>query len=180
MDTPERLPSRALDEYLVVECQLGNTEAFRALVRRWHGAFVQRAESFTKDREAARDVAQESWIGVVRGLRGLRDAGRFQSWAMSIVANKARDWVRREQSRRGAAARAGSEEPHHAASDGARDRVREGLAALEPSQRHILRRHYLESSSVAEIASELGIPEGTVKSRLSTARNQLKLRMAED
>jgi RNA polymerase sigma-70 factor (ECF subfamily) len=180
MDTSERLPSRALDEYLVVECQLGNTEAFRALVRRWHGAFVRRAQSFTKDAEAARDVAQESWIGIIGGLRRLRDPARFRPWAMTIVANKARDWVRREQSRRGTAALAGEDQPGDTAADSARDRVRDGLATLEPGQRHILRRHYLESCSVAEIASELGIPEGTVKSRLSTARNQLKLRLAEE
>jgi RNA polymerase sigma-70 factor (ECF subfamily) len=180
MDTRERPASRALDELLVVECQLGNAEAFRALVRRWNGAFVQRAETLTRDREAARDVAQESWIGIIRGLRGLRDPGRFPAWVMSIVANKSRDWVRREQSRRRAIARAGSDEPSDVVSDGARDRVRGGLATLEPAQRHILRRHYLESFSVAEIAAELGVPEGTVKSRLSTARDQLRLRIAED
>ena len=53
-------------------------------------------------------------------------------------------------------------------------RVRDGLAALEPEQRALLRRYYLESRSVSEIASELGIPDGTVKSRLSKARNELR------
>ena len=170
-------PSRALDEYLVVECQLGNTEAFRALVRRWHGALVRRAQSFTNDREGAMDVAQESWIGIVRGLPSLRDPASFPAWAMSIVANKSRDWVRRERSRRATAAHLDGQP------ESARDhleRVRDGLAALEPVHRDVLRRHYLESCSVAEIASSLGIPEGTVKSRLHTARNQLRLRLEED
>jgi RNA polymerase sigma-70 factor (ECF subfamily) len=162
-----------------VECQLGNAEAFRALVRRWHGALVRRAQSFTNDREGAMDVAQESWIGIVRGLPGLRDPASFPAWAMGIVANKSRDWVRRERSRRGTAAAAYLDAQPETTLDHRVERVRDGLAALEPGQRDVLRRHYLESRSVAEIASELGIPEGTVKSRLHTARNQLRLRLEE-
>lgn len=180
MGSIERPPSRALDEYLVVECQLGNAEAFSALVRRWHGRFVLRARDFTKDREAALDVAQESWLGIVRGLPGLRDPGRFQAWAMSIVANKARDWIRRERLRRGVAAEVHVELGQGAAPDHDFERVRDGLAGLEPGQRALLRRYYLEGRSVAEIASELAIPQGTVKSRLSNARNQLRLRLEED
>jgi RNA polymerase sigma-70 factor (ECF subfamily) len=178
MNRTPRPPSRALDEYLVVECQLGNAEAFRALVRRWHRPLVLRAQCLTQDREAALDVAQDSWIGIGRGLPRLRDPGRFPAWAMSIVANKARDWVRRERSRRGTTA--GIQD--HPELSPARDveRVREGLARLEPGQRSLLRRHYLEGRSVAELATELEIPEGTVKSRLSSARNQLRLRLEED
>jgi len=175
-----RPPSSALDELLVIECQLGNVEAFRALVRRWHGPFVLRAQHFTRDREAALDVAQESWIGVARGLRGLRDPGRFPAWAMRIVANKARDWIRRERSRRAVAADTTQEVNHAAATDGRVERLREGLDGLEAGQRDLLRRHYLEGRSVNEIALELGIPEGTVKSRLSNARHHLRQCLEED
>ena len=66
MDSAARRPSQAMDEYLVVECQLGNADAFNALVRRWQGQFVARAQTFTKDRDAALEIAQESWIGVIR------------------------------------------------------------------------------------------------------------------
>jgi RNA polymerase sigma-70 factor (ECF subfamily) len=63
--------------------------------------------------------------------------------------------------------------------DRALDRIREGLTGLEPGQRALLRRYYLEGRSVAEIATELEIPQGTVKSRLFTARDQLRLRLEE-
>lgn len=174
---PAAHESRPLDEYLVVECQLGNAEAFTALVRRWHGALVLRAERLTDDREAALEVAQESWIGIIRGLPGLRDPRRFPGWAMRIVANKARDRIRREQSRRGVAAVVqldGERGP-----DQDLERVRDGLAELEPEQRALLRLHYLEGRPVAEIAAALRIPEGTVKSRLHHARNQLRLCLEE-
>lgn len=171
--------SRALDEYLVVESQLGSSEAFTALVRRWHGSLVLSAEAFTKDHEAALEVAQESWIGIIRGLRRLRDPRRFRAWALRIVANKARDWIRREQSRRAVAAEA-RPEGERTATDRDLERVQDGLAALEPVARALLRRYYLEGCSVADIAVELGVPEGTVKSRLHNARNQLRLRLEED
>jgi RNA polymerase sigma-70 factor (ECF subfamily) len=172
--------SRALDEYLVVECQLGNTEAFEALVRRWQGPLVLRAQAYTKDREAALDVAQEAWMGILRGLSTLRDPGRFRGWAMSIVANKAHDWIRRERSRRAAGSDARVDATRDRLPDDDLERIREGIARLEPSQRRLLRYHYIEGRSLAEIATELGIPEGTVKSRLSKARNQLRLRLEED
>ena len=178
MSTLGRRPSEAIDEYLVVECQLGNSDAFNALVRRWQGQFVLRAQTFTRDREAALEVAQESWLGIIRGLRRLRDPGQFRSWAMRIVANKSRDWIRRERARRGVAEEARLVEPQETARSVGQ--VRDGLAALEPSQRALLSSHYFENHSLAEIASELGIPIGTVKSRLSTARNQLRLRLEED
>jgi RNA polymerase sigma-70 factor (ECF subfamily) len=99
---------------------------------------------------------------------------------MSIVANKSRDWVRREQSRRGVVVATQQDGRAEIPPDQRLERVKDGLSALEPEQRDVLRRHYLESRSVAEIASELGIPEGTVKSRLHAARHQLRLRLEED
>jgi RNA polymerase sigma-70 factor (ECF subfamily) len=98
---------------------------------------------------------------------------------MSIVANKARDWIRHERLRRGMAAKMQPEVENQVPADPDLERVREGLAALEPEQRALLRRYYLEGRSVGEIASELSIPPGTVKSRLFTARDQLRRRLEE-
>ena len=175
--------SSALDEYLVIECQLGNADAFRALFRRWHPRLLGHAHALTEDREAAIDVTQESWIGIVRGLRGLRDPARFPSWALRIVANKARDWIRREQSRRRMMEGGAVDPPRPATPDDGDDdldRLRAGLAALERDKRRVLRLHYLEGRSVAEIASELGVAPGTVKSRLFNARNELRHRLEEE
>ena len=175
--------SSALDEYLVIECQLGNADAFRTLFARWHRRLLGHAHALTEDREAALDVMQESWIGIVRGLHRLRDPARFPSWALRIVANKARDWIRREQSRR-RLMEGGAVDPPRPATpydrDDDLDRLRAGLAALERDKRRVLRLHYLEGRSVAEIASELGVPPGTVKSRLYNARNELRRRLEEE
>jgi len=173
---------RAQDEFLVLQCQLGDEDAFRALVDRWQPKLLRHARYFTRQADAAKDVAQESWIAIVKGLGSLQDPARFRPWAFRIVANKARDWVRREDSRRKAAGRAAAEtaatdEP--AAAHGPVERVLGGLAALEPSHRSILTLYYLEGMSVGEIAEALGIPDGTVKSRLFHARDALRARLEE-
>ncbi len=178
----ERTPASVLDEYLVVESQLGDRVAFARLVDRWHARLLRHAYHYTQDGEAARDVAQESWIAVVRGLRSLEDPARFRAWVLRIVANKARDWIRRERARRSATRRAEvvatGDEPNREAD--AMQRVRAGLTELNPRQRLILTWFYLEEMSVREIADALSIPVGTVKSRLFHARNALRARLEEE
>jgi RNA polymerase sigma-70 factor (ECF subfamily) len=177
----ERTPSSVLDEYLVVQSQMGDSRAFARLARRWHPRLLRHAYHFTQDADAARDVTQETWLAVVRGLRSLSDPARFRAWILRIVANKARDWIRREQARRLATRRAeppAVEDESTAASDVIR-RVRNGLRRLEPDQRLVLTCHYLEEMSVREIADALSIPEGTVKSRLYHARKALRSHLEE-
>ncbi len=177
----ERTSDVVVDEYLVVRSQLGDAEAFGLLVRRWQDRMVRHAFRITDDAEVAKDVAQESWVAVVRGLRSLRDPARFPAWALRIVANKSRDWVRREGARRRALGRVDSDDWSSAAPlrTDAVVRVRAALAELEPGRGILLRRFYLEGKSIAEIAEAMGIPEGTVKSRLFHARDALRARLEE-
>lgn len=181
-----RTAPNVLDEYLVTRSQLGDGDAFRRLVGRWHRLLVQHAAHITRDHEAARDIAQESWIGIVRGLGTLRDPGRFRPWAMRIVANKARDWIRRQQSKRRLAKQVEEEvegstglAPEDPAGNDL-GRVRAGLAELHADQRVILTWFYLEEMSVREIADVLSVPAGTVKSRLFKARKTLRRRLEEE
>ena len=177
----ERAAAAVLDEYLVVQSQLGDADAFRHLVRRWHSRLVRHARYFTRDGEAAKDVAQKSWMAIMRGLRSLHDPANFRAWAFRIVANKARDWVRREETRRRATRRVEAEAAHEEAAlpSGVIERVRTALAELEPSQRCVLTWFYLEGMSVREIAEALDVPAGTVKSRLFYARGALRARLEE-
>jgi RNA polymerase sigma-70 factor (ECF subfamily) len=170
-----------VDEYLVVESQLGNARAFARLVRRWHPRLVRHAHDLTQDVDAAKDVTQDSWMAVVRGLGSLRDPARFKAWILRIVANKSRDWIRREQARRHAMQRAEISDTTSADTSRAEaiQRVRASLGALEPGQRQILAWFYLDGMSLSEIAAALSIPEGTVKSRLFYARQALRACVTE-
>jgi RNA polymerase sigma factor (sigma-70 family) len=177
----DRDTAAVLDEYLVVQSQLGDAEAFRRLVSRWNGRLLRRAHVYTRSVEAAKDVSQEAWIAIVRGLHSLHDPARFPAWAFRIVANRARDWVRREEARRRYTHRFGADEPTgpDASDPDSFERVRTGLAGMEPAHRRVLDLFYIDGMSVDEIARMLAIPAGTVKSRLFYARNALRARLRE-
>jgi RNA polymerase sigma-70 factor (ECF subfamily) len=177
-----RTPSDILDEYLVLRGQAGEPEAFRLLVERWQPRLLGHAFRYTRSGDAARDVTQESWMAIVKGLSRLEDATRFRAWAYRIVANKARDWVRSEQARRRAADGASMPESvdARAAADDDVATIRRAIARLEPEQQLILSWFYLEDMPLRDIAQALSIPVGTVKSRMFHARAALRASLTED
>ncbi len=157
--------------------------ALELLARRWHPRLLRDATYLTGDAEAARDVAQEAWIGIARGVRRLQDPARFRSWAHRIVVHKSRDWIRRERAKRRTVQRAAADLAEQPAAEQPRDdiaRLRASLAELPADQRTVLSWFYLEEMSVREIAAALSIPAGTVKSRLYHARNALRSCLKED
>ena len=167
------------DELLVLQCQEGDDEALKALIARWQPRLAGLAWRLTGEREAACDIVQDAWLAIVRGLRRLDDPARFASWAYRIVSNRCADWTRRRVVQRradrqmhDAAASAGESNAGDSADDVAR--LRAAMVALPDDQRAILSLHYLDGMGVRQIAGALGVPPGTVKSRLFHARNRLK------
>ncbi len=172
-------------ELLVLKAQEGDSDALESLVAHWHPRFARLAWRLTNQQEAASDVAQEAWIAIVRGLTKLDDPARFRAWAYRIVTNKCSDWTRKrivgrkvqrkletESNLTGMESKEGSQEITETV-----DQVkclRETLATLPDDQRAILSLHYLEDMGIREIASVLGVPKGTIKSRLFYARDRLK------
>jgi RNA polymerase sigma-70 factor, ECF subfamily len=169
---------RLNDELLVLRCQQGDAEAFEALIGRWQRRLWQHAWRLTGDDSAAWDALQEAWIGISRGINRLADAAAFPAWAYQIVSNKCRDSVRREQRQREAtetyAQRMQREEQDSAAARQQHNSLKEALEQLSGPDRAILSLRYEELFDTAEIACILGIPEGTVKSRLFNARQRLR------
>ena len=173
------------DEWLVLRCQEGDAEALTALIGRWQPRMARFAWRLTGEWESARDIVQEAWLAIVRGLPGIDDPARFRTWAYRVVRNKCADWTRRRAVQRRAdgvmrcAAKneSVSNEANDAAPAEGRDdiaQLRAVLSTLPDEQRAVLSLHYLDGMSVSEIAFSLEIPEGTVKSRLYHARNRLK------
>ena len=175
-----KTPRQIADELLVLECQEGSRAAFERLVSRWQERLWRHAYRMTGNDAAAWDAVQETWMAVVRGLRGLQDAAAFPGWAYRICTNRCVDWVRREQQRRSAAEHLGQEARPEAPPAGAsddHDAVRQAVARLPEDHRAVVSLHYGEGLGLAEIAEVLAIPEGTVKSRLFHAREQLRERL---
>jgi RNA polymerase sigma-70 factor (ECF subfamily) len=165
-----------VDELLVLECQDGNVKAMDLLVARWQKRLWRYAYRLTGSVEGAWEVTQESWLGIVRGISRLNDPARFGAWAYRITTNKSRDWIARSAKTRKASGGYVSDgpetsEPHHGQ---VRDELQAMMSRLPEQSRTVLTLHYLEGFGVADIAAILRVPQGTVKSRLSKARNELK------
>jgi RNA polymerase sigma-70 factor (ECF subfamily) len=166
------------DELLVLRCQEGETAAFEQLIDRWQERLWRHAWRLTGDEDAAWDALQEAWIAIARGLGRLEDAAAFRGWAYRIVSHKCRDWIRRQHRRR-RADEAYSQQMQEAEYEAAEAEQRcvslkEAVARLPRRDRAILALRYEEEFDMAEIAEILGVPAGTVKSRLFYARRRLR------
>lgn len=169
------------DELLVIQCQDGDDEALRVLIARWQPRLGRFAWRLTNEREAARDIVQDAWLAIVRGIRRLDDPARFRAWAYRIVSNKCSDWIRRRVTQRSANqdlvnadVPSPAEDANATDSNGEVSRLREVLKTLPEQQQAILSLHYLDGMGLAEIAEVIGVPVGTVKSRLYHAREHLR------
>lgn len=169
------------DELLVMQCQDGDDAALKALITRWQPKLGRLAWRLTAEREAARDIVQDTWLAIVRGIYNLDDPARFRSWAYRIVSHKCADWTRRQVVQRNAAKELQASavltrDDYTKESDSTSDvaRLRNALTRLPDEQRTILSLHYLDGMSMKLIAHVLRVPYGTVKSRMHHARNRLK------
>ena len=167
---------RVIDELLVVRCQEGGREAFDLLVRRWQRRLWRYARRLTGSDDAAWDVMQETWIAVLKQIRRLSDPAWFAVWAYRIVRNKCADHCRRASRQRHLAVALAQRQEAHAdpPREGPGDAVAAALRRLPADRQELLTLKYAADLNIIEIAVVLGIPAGTVKSRLHHARAQLR------
>lgn len=137
------------------------------------------------DTRDAEDAVQDSFIIALERLEECRDASAFGAWLRQIVRNRARSVGRRERIR--ATQSLDTVTTRTSIADPARDldrtelrrRLEEALATLTDVQRRVVLMHDLEGYRHREIATELGIPEGTVRSHLFLARRALRQRLGD-
>jgi RNA polymerase sigma-70 factor, ECF subfamily len=160
------------DQLLVMDAQDGSSEAMEKLVRRWQERLWKYAYRLTCDNLAAWDVTQQSWIGIIKGLRKLHDPANFKPWAYRITTNKAANWIKKNSIEKKLSLDAIQEQEQKVESEIG---IREMLKKLDIKKRVVLEMYYFEELSVSQISTALRIPKGTVKSRLANARNELKI-----
>jgi RNA polymerase sigma-70 factor (ECF subfamily) len=171
------------DDLLVLQCQQGDVAGFDRLVRRWQKPLLNYAYRLTSDWAAAQDAVQDTWMVVIRGLVTLKDVACFHTWLFRIASHKCQDHWRRDQSSRRVAEALQNQSDATAAAappNAERADIDAAFHRLPPESRTVLALMYLEDFSVGEIADVLSLPEGTVKSRLFHARQQLKQLMEKD
>jgi RNA polymerase sigma factor (sigma-70 family) len=172
-----RARERVVDELLVLAAQARDVRAFERLASRWHPRLLRHAARLTGDADAAEDAVQEAWVAIARGLGRLVDPAAFGAWALRITGRRCADWIaRRQRTRRRFTALEAAADVPVAPAERADDvaLVREAVRRLETPERALLAMHYVEGLSLGEIAGALGVPVGTVKSRLYHARERLR------
>ncbi len=176
----------ATDEQLVADYRGGNEGAFAELVGRYQRELFVFLQRFVLSSAVAEDLFQETFIQVHRNIHMFDPARRFRPWLFTIAANKARDHLRAQQ-RRGTQSLdntaggsgggtfvdlmqsdlPGPQEMLSREEDIAA--VRQALDAIPAMYREILLLSYFHKFAYKQIAEMLGIPLGTVKSRLHAA-----------
>jgi RNA polymerase sigma-70 factor, ECF subfamily len=144
--------------------QRGSASDLEALFRlHWPRAF-RAAYLVTHDAQAAEDIAQESFLAAIRALDSFDRRRPFGPWLHRIVVNRAIDWSRAKRLR----AEVELSELHPAGDERADvgDETLAALARLPPEQRAVVVMRYLFEFTPGEIADTLGLPRGTVNSRL--------------
>ena len=176
----------SLDSDLVERARRGDADAFETIVRDRMGAVYRLSYAITGNEADAADATQDAFVAAWKQVHSLRDASRLEAWLGRIAINSARMVVRARRRRsireighidtRTHGDLSASPAGHMTASPAERDgaMLAAALDRLDPDQRAILALRHLEDRGIPEIAATLGIPEGTAKSRLFTARKALQ------
>ena len=81
----------AADELLAIRCQLGEPAAFEDLIARWHAPLWSFIRRLVGDDESARDIFQDVWVRVIRGIPQLRDGSKLRAWLFGITRRTVMD-----------------------------------------------------------------------------------------
>jgi RNA polymerase sigma-70 factor (ECF subfamily) len=159
---------------LVAAARTGERDEIELLLRTvWPDAY-RLARSILGDDQPAEDAAQEACIVLYRTIASLRSNAAFRTWFYRIVVREAAA-IKRRRSR----AEPALKETMSAADQTAPIDVWRALALLSHKLREVVVLRYFEDLSSPEIASVLGIPEGTVRFRLMIARQRLRPLLGE-
>ena len=167
---------------LVERAQRGDHEAFEALAVDAYHRLYAIATRMLRDGYAADDAVQETLVRAWRDLRSLRDRDRFGGWLHRLLVRACADQASRSRGRRFELA-IDHNEPVDPTDDmariGDRDEIERAFLTLPLEQRAVLVLAHYVGLPAPEIADSLGIPIGTVYSRIHRAKRTLRSRLAD-
>ncbi len=182
--------TEASDNHLIARTLAGETEAFSILVRRWERPIYSLTLRMLGKDEDARDACQEAFLAAFRNLSKFRGDAKFSSWMYRIALNACHTRLRNNH---GISYSLDQEDEHGRRMDVADTKleslpdqlqrneqsqlVRRALQALPSEMRQVIVMKEYEEMTFAEIAEVLGMPVSTVKSRLYTGLQQMRLRL---
>ena len=182
MSDNEDIETMISDSALVMDIKTGNKQAFRELVERHKKSAYRMALGLVGNRDDAFDISQEAFLRVYRSSDTYDSSQPFLPWFYTIIANLSRTWLKR-RSRRDNKMVDVDDASYLLVSDDnpERDlvlkerlgRLKQAIMELSFEDREIITLQHFRGMSYDEIARLLGIPRGTVMSRLYYARKRL-------
>jgi RNA polymerase sigma-70 factor (ECF subfamily) len=178
------------DEALVARATVHDRDAFDELVRRHQNRIHQLARVLTRGDDAAQDLVQEAFIRAYRGLSQFRGNSTFRTWLHRIAINVIRSYLARQASRHDLHFFDGNDPGRRDAATVVacprdlestllqRQVINQSLSMLPPGARLVIVLRDVQGLEYSEIASILGVPIGTVESRIFRARRQLRPMLA--
>ena len=176
---------RPTERWLLWRLRGGNPDACGELIARHHAEVFRYLRHLGADRHQAEDLTQETYAKAWRGLAGLRSATSLRAWLLTIARNEFLQ-LKRRGAERSVPLEEAPESPdpnpgaltHLIREEGDRA-LQSAVWRLDPSLSEVVSLHYFQELSIREIGSVLGIPLGTVKSRLNRAIRDLRSRLDE-
>ena len=175
------------EESLLQRAKNGDQAAFGELVTLYEKKVYALALRMCKHPEDAAEASQEAFLAAWQGLKFFRGEASFSTWLYRLTSNACVDLLRKEQRHRAAAGPSLDDEevyldvadsapsPHDIAEKGElKEQIEAGIRALSPEHREVLVLREIHQLSYDEIAETLSLDSGTVKSRISRGRKQLR------
>ena len=165
------------DAALVEQCRKGNTRAFDELVGKYQKTLFNVALRMTGEYDAAEEVTQLAFVKAYERLASFDPKYKFFSGLYRILVNGAVDLIEDRKKHERLTAQHASDDPGPAETEEREDHeavLQEGLMQLTAGQRAIIILRHFQDMTYKEIGGVLDIPEKTVKSRLFSARLQLR------
>jgi RNA polymerase sigma-70 factor (ECF subfamily) len=184
MSTDPNTPAATDMDVLIERCLDGDQVAWEQIVRQHWRKVFNLAYKFVGRHDEAEDLAQDIFLKIFKALHTFDRRANFQTWLISISRNLCIDHYRSVRKERETMARevdaadlmpvSKERSPLvHVEQADLRQLIQRGLAALPPALREAVVKRDLQEFSYHEIAEQLGLPEGTVKSRINRGRLEL-------
>ena len=177
---------------VIEACKKGDPDGFADLIRLSNREVYGLAFRITGNPEDAADVAQDTYIKLLRSIKQFRGDSKFSTWLYRVTSSVAISHMRRKSRRTGldspmevedwqALPAPGSADPAVASQQNSlRERLDEALNQLPPAYRAVVVMKDVYGFSLAEVGDQLGITEGAAKVRLFRARQRLRDVLHED
>jgi RNA polymerase sigma-70 factor, ECF subfamily len=172
------------DEQLMTSLANGDQQAFSELYQRYNRRlFYFFFRMLGSDNEVANDFLQDLFLKIIQKPELYKPGNKFSGWVFSVAHNMCKNEYRRREVRRQIQAQENPDQYPHQIAENEIDRenliteVFNALELLDENQRSILILKYKENFSLKEISEILGLPVGTIKSRLHYARLELSKRV---